>query len=73
MKDREEACSFDGIDDFGVKSLLTPLYEPRGGGRGGGGWVQPIMAYIGRLPPKGVRQFRAPASWEGREICHYGL
>ena len=33
MKDREEACSFDGIDDFGVKSLLTPLYEPRGGGR----------------------------------------
>ena len=32
MKDREEACSFDGIDDFGVKSLLTPLYEPRGGG-----------------------------------------
>ena len=37
MKDREEACSFDGIDDFGVKSLLTPLYEPRGGGRGAGG------------------------------------
>ena len=35
MKDREEACSFDGIDDFGVKSLLTPLYEPRGGGWGG--------------------------------------
>ena len=51
MKDREEACSFDGIDDFGVKSLLTPLYEPRGGGGGGGG-VTTYNGLYGEAPPE---------------------
>ena len=50
MQDREEACSFDGIDDFGVKSLLTPLYEPRGGGRGRGGGGTTYNGLYGEAP-----------------------
>ena len=47
-----------------IGGALQQCYNPRG--------VLPIMAYTGRLRPKGV-SFQASGMWKGREICHLGL